>query len=389
MRPDRAKRNRAGRRTSVAISAGMLAVSLALSASPDPSNLYTFTGGLSYNSGDGASPLGGLVDGKNGALYGTTSAGGGSYGGTVFALTPPATSGGPWTESILYNFSLPGSGDASLPVWGLITSQNGTLYGTTMFGGPTSGCLGNGCGTVFSLTPPATLGGAWTENVLYGFAGGSDGESPTASVIFGPNGTLYGATYGGGGTGCAAALNVGCGTVFVLIPPAIFGGAWTENLIYSFSGGTDGGNPYSSLILGPNYTLYGTTIYGGASNNGTVFALTPPATSGGAWGESVLHAFKRTGTGDGAAPYAALLLAKDGALYGTTEAGGAVGIGTIYKLKPPASLGGVWTEGLISLAGVPDAANSYAGLFAKNGTLYGTTFSGGVSNAGTVFEVTP
>jgi hypothetical protein len=174
--------------------------------------------------------VGGLIADATGALYGTTDFGGGTgcSCGTVFKLTPPATSGGPWTETVLYSFT--GGSDGAFPN-GLIADASGALYG--ILGGGGTGCR---CGTVFKLTPPTTAGGSWTETVLYSFTGGADGASPEAGVIADATGALYGTTVEGGGTVCAPLPVPGCGTMFKLTPPGATGGPWTETVLHSFAG---------------------------------------------------------------------------------------------------------------------------------------------------------
>ena len=177
----------------------------------------------------------GLVLDASGALYGTTTEGGnlvcalntaGTGCGTVFKLTPPSTTGTAWTKTVLHSFS--GSDGAFVTadlVFGtgaagvaerhgarVAIAPDGALYGTTNFGGNTS-CPPFGCGTVFKLTPPSTAGGAWTETVLYRFAGGNDGAFPGVA-FFGTDGALYGTTGAGGNTGCPPNPGEGCGTVF-------------------------------------------------------------------------------------------------------------------------------------------------------------------------------
>lgn len=123
--------------------------------------------------------------GKGGVLYRTTSGG----AGTVFKLRPPASPGGARTETVLHNFVYPSEGYN--PLAGVIGS-GGVLYGTTQYGG--TGCPDPSCGTVFSLTPPAAPGDAWTEATLYSFTGGSDGLYPRGGVVISKSGVLYGAT---------------------------------------------------------------------------------------------------------------------------------------------------------------------------------------------------
>ena len=190
-----------------------------------------------------------------------------------------------------------------------MTVGNGVLYGTTAFGGA------GGFGNVFSLTPPAAAGGAWTEDVLYTFAGG-DGFSPFGSVVIGADGVLYGTTYLLGPSKH--------GTVFSLTPPVAPGGDWTEATLHAFSGyaagSTDGGDPSAPVVIGAGGILYGTTTYGGTYGVGTIFSLTPPAAPGGSWSEDILHNFG--GPGDGTEPIAGLAIGSGSVLYGTTYSGG-------------------------------------------------------------------
>ena len=131
--------------------------------------LYNFRGGR-----DGNSPVG-LAANGSGVLYGTTFGGGDSGAGTVFSLTPPASSGGEWHKSVVYSFT--GLPDGSGPIGG-VSIDGGLIYGTTKFGGAAGPDCACGCGTVFSLTPPDSRGGAWAETVLYRFSGGSAGSGP-------------------------------------------------------------------------------------------------------------------------------------------------------------------------------------------------------------------
>ncbi|HLW69023.1 MAG TPA: choice-of-anchor tandem repeat GloVer-containing protein [Candidatus Binataceae bacterium] len=336
-----------------------------------------------YNFPSTGSPAGVIVD-KSGNLYGTTP----GPGGSVFSLTPPAVAGDPWGVTIIHEFPSSGSDDGSNPVASLLAGR-GALFGTTQDGGASN------LGTVFEVTPPATAGGSWGESVLYSFTGGSDGSQPVASLIADSSGILYGTAQLGGASGL--------GTVFSLKPPSS-AGPWTESVLHSFTGGSDGSQPVAGLVADRSGTLYGTTQFGGASNSGTVFALTPPPISGGAWSESVLYAF--TGINDGGEPLAGLLLAPNGALYGTTLEGGQrfqafcssnKGCGVVFKLTPPTTPGGLWTESVLHRflgedVGSSDGSSPAGSLLAgPAGTLYGTTLSGGGSSfgEGTVFKLTP
>jgi len=171
-----------------------------------------------------------------------------------------------------------GDGEYPYPHGHLVFDSNGAMYGTTAGGGTSYN------GTVFQLIPPTVSGGAWTENVLYRFTGGSDGRQPSTGVVFGQDGALYGTTYNGGGT--PQACGGGCGVVFKLTPPGVAGGAWTQSVLYAFQGVFDGQAP-GQVVFGPNGTLYGTTPSGGPAFGpcrrigcGTVFQLTPPTKKG-------------------------------------------------------------------------------------------------------------
>jgi uncharacterized repeat protein (TIGR03803 family) len=209
---------------------------------------------LSFNGGNGAMPIGGLLFDAAGNLYGTASNGGSSDLGTVFKLTP--STGGAWRSTVLYNFD---NYDGEHPAGGLILDVSGNLYGTTGEGG-------SGFGTVFELKP--AVGGGWTESVLSQFDGGTEGGYPCQNLIFDSAGNLYGTTNIGGANNY--------GTVFELTPGA--GGAWTETVLYSFrslSGGADGYSPAGGVVRDAAGNLYGTTTAGGTHEAGTVFELTP------------------------------------------------------------------------------------------------------------------
>ena len=310
---------------------------------------------------DGNYPYAGLIFDAAGNLYGTTSAGGTNSAGTVFELTPAG--GGTWTEKVLHNF---GSGtDGKTPYAGLIFDAAGNLYGTTLAGGT------NGAGTVFELTPAG--GGTWTEKVLWSFGNGTDGYSPSGSLIFDAAGNLYGTTQYGG-----TSIS---GTVFELTPAA--GGTWTEKVLWSFGSGADGAYPPDGLIFDAAGNLYGTAYHGGAHGYGTVFELTPAG--GGTWTEKVLWSF---GNGmDGGYPESGLIFDAAGNLYGTTFSKGSDGGGTVFELTPAA--GGTWTEQVLHNFGSgTDGAKPYAGLVLDAaGNLYGTTYLGGSYGGGTVFRL--
>ena len=253
------------------------------------------------------------------SLYGADLGGNGS----VYRLTPPATAGGKWTQTTLYTF--PGGSGGSLPGRSLAVGAGSTLFGVTIQGGYVGGCGYYGCGTVFSLTPPAQAGAPWTERILHGFeAWIGDGATPIAGVVIGAGGVLYGTT-------SAGPYDHGSGTVFSLTPPTVPGAPMAETILHVFAqSGGDGTSP-NALVRGPNGVLYGTTQSGGASNYGTVFELAPPASPGGSWTETILYSF--TDGADGLEPDG-LTIGPDGTLYGTTEIGGTGARGTVFALTP-------------------------------------------------------
>ena len=250
-------------------------------------------------SGDGVQPASGLLD-VDGTLYGTTVYGGASGAGTVYTIT---TSG---SEKVLYSFT--DGTDGGFPSAGLIAVKS-TLYGTTAFGGDLS-CTGEepGCGTVYSISASGS------EHVLHSFSGGSDGEIAEAGVTA-VNGMLYGTTAFAGSAKCG--FGEGCGTVYRMST------AGKEKVLYNFVSGTDGANP-SADLLDVNGTLYGTTLNGGAGCGGgtgynhgcgTVYSITTSGT------EKVLHRFTSSSESDGIRPFGSLV-EMNGTLYGTTYFGG-------------------------------------------------------------------
>jgi uncharacterized repeat protein (TIGR03803 family) len=306
--------------------------------------LHSFAGG----STDGANPFGGLIQGTNGNFFGTTSQGGASNAGTAFQVT---STGG---LSIVQAFAA-GTAEGAYPYGGLIQGTDGNFYTTTSQGGASS------LGTVIQLTPAGAV------TVLHTFTGGSaDGAIPRSGLIQGTNGNFYGTTSQGG------ASNLG--TVIQLTP------AGTVTVLHAFTGGNaDGANPEADLIQGTDGNFYGTTFSGGASYAGTVFQVTPT----GAF--TILHTFAG-GRADGAYPFAGLVQGTDGNFYGTTYSGGASNAGTVFQLTPTGTLTILHTF----VGGSADGSYPFAGLIqGTDGNLYGTTSQGGASNAGTVFQITP
>ena len=339
-------------------------------------------------------------------------------------LAASAASAATPQEIVLYSFQ--GGNDGAFPSSNLIADKQGTLYGTTEFGG-TGLCTDTdgfviGCGTVFKLTKPAKSGGKWTESVLYSFQGFLIGSSdlrdsgyPQAGLAIDVAGNLYGTNSGG------TVYSYDSGNVFELSPPATSGGAWTETILYTFLGGYDGAAPRAGVIFDAKGRLYGSTSTGAPLTGGTVFRLTPPTQSGGAWTETILYDF--AGGTDGENP-AGVLLNSKGNIFGTTSGGGSFGIGdqytnswygggTAFELSPTLSSTKPWTETQAfvfppcyenpsdgSACGTSTQPESSL-IFDASGNLYGTTEFGGAIltcgdyrdytdlGCGTVFQLVP
>jgi len=325
---------------------------------------------FSATSSDGATPYSALVNDGAGNLYGTTNEGGVHGFGTAFELSP--RQGGGWTETVLRSFDNSGTGGA-YPYGDLLLDHAGNLYSTTGTGGST------GDGVVFELSP--RQGGGWTETVLHTFAfNGTDGADPGfVNLIFDGAGNLYGTTTEGG--------IYDVGTVVKLTPQGA-GGGWGETVIYNFGLGADGAIPYAGLVMDSAGNLYGTTVIGGIHGWGTAFELSPDGSGG--WTEKVLHSFNRNGS-DGAQPFSSLVFDTAGNLYGITNLGGIHDSGTAFQLSPNSN--GTWTERVLHSFGGNNGDGSvpFAGLIIDSaGNLYGTTEFGGIYYAGgTVFELSP
>jgi uncharacterized repeat protein (TIGR03803 family) len=390
--------------------------------------LHEFLGGA-----DGATPYTPLILGQDGNFYGTTAGNGGRDFGTVFQLTPESE------EQVIHEFS--GGSDGAAPMGGLLAGPNGVFYGTTVEGGDMS-CETVGCGTVFELIPAS---GTYQERVLHAFGESArDGLNPYDSLIAGSDGSLYGTTqFGGqhgfdgiaykltpsdrgftysiiyefrvrhGGEYPAAGLTIdpsgalygtasvggrfdspgecgeGCGAVFKLTPN---GRSYRAQTLYEFRGSPDGAMPRAKLLADGTGAFYGTTSYGGVSPSsgcpsgcGTVFKLTP---NGSGYAETVIYRFQPNG--DGAVPMSPPIEGPDGTLYGTTEYGGTGGNGTIYSLTPNGS-GGFTEQVLFDRFGGRSGTHPFAAvLLGPSDQLFGTASAGGrgcgeQSGCGTVF----
>jgi len=366
--------------------------------------LYSFTGGT-----DGGQPWSvALVFDQAGNLYGTTE-GGGLYGaGTVFELSPGPNG---WTETVIYNFT--GGSDGATPMGGVVFDASGNLYGTAHSNG-------NGSGTVFELTPS---GGIWTLSVLHSFVGyPTDGELPSAGLTLTPAGNLVGVTQFGGKYWGGV-----CGTVFQLTPS---GSSWSYGVFAQFNC-ANGQWPEDAVIADAYGDVYGTTYQGGRPGYGNVFEAFPGGgimsfhafnwkgpnspdsgvvgCGGGIWpglcattseggkyydgavvkvvpyhGLTVLHAFSGS---DGATPCGGLSYDAAGNLYGVTWAGGPSNNGTVFEITPALKK---WPfKSLYAFSGADGSEPHTTLVFDNQGNLYGTTYAGGASNQGVVFEITP
>ncbi|MFI5337953.1 MAG: choice-of-anchor tandem repeat GloVer-containing protein [Opitutales bacterium] len=328
------------------------------------------------------------------------------------------------TLTTLYRFQGPIHADGQFPVSssGLIRDATGVLYGTTESGGIGNQCTVaarralsvcgitkpdakpdqgiGGLGTVFRVAPPVMGSMAWREQVIYSFHGGADGEEPIAGLVRGEGGVLFGTTPFGGSAD---------GTVFMLTPPLVPNGTWSENILHRFTGGPDGAFSYGGLLLdGMTGALYGTTAGGGENGNcdgcGTVYQLTP---SGDGWIESIIYSLKGF---DGFFPLAGLLRDRVGALWTTAESDGNYDQGSIFRLTPgqaappPPARGTVpdfasvtWNETTIySFPGYLWSATPGYGapVQVDTGEVIGTTVEGGdyrfcQNGCGTVYKMIP
>src|SRR5580704_11675872 len=306
----------------------------------------------------------------------------------MLSLAMPASAG--WKEKVLYSFQ-GGTNDGAFPVGGVVFDSQGDLYGVLQdYGQGSCAPIGNECGAVYQLTPPAQKGGTWTETLIYEFQGevANDGESPNSGLLIDSQGNLYGVTaYGGTGDCVLLGVKAGCGTVYELSPPKEKGAAWRKTILYSFPTAKQGYLPNGDLVFDSAGNLYGATMFGGGKGTtcdpfyqycGAAYELSPPKTKGGKWTETVLHSFAG-GTG-GANPNGGLVLDIKGAIYGTTFGGGnesgecgTAGCGTVFKLVPPSAKGEPWTMKILDRFNGQDGATPAAGvIFDQKGNLYGT-----------------
>jgi len=354
--------------------------------------LYRFTGQQ-----DGATPYAGVIRDDDGNLYGTAVRGGdlscnrGFGCGVVFKINSAGV------QTPLHAFTGGTEGALIDSSGGVVRDQGGNLYGTAPYGGdpdcPVPG--GGGCGVVYKIDSQGTYSVIHTFN-------GADGFTPYQGLLLGSDGYLYDTTFQGGGDGCGG---FGCGVVFKMDRqgneaflhsfqetsewslPSSFGTPARDNEgnlyvtttdgsqgfvlkvdpqgnetdLYPFTGGADGGDPPSGVVLDGAGNVYGPTSSGGTNGRGVIFKVDAMGN------ETVLYSF--TGAADSGTPYGHLIRDAHGNLYGTTFSHS----GVIYKLYP----GGHLTV-LYTFQGSTDGGHPYSGLFRdRNGNLYGTASDGG------------
>ena len=350
----------------------ILAAAALLSAAPLCAQGASLTTLLAFDGSNGAYPNGDLAFDATGNLYGAASGdlalGGTVYNGTVFKLTQAAN----WAPSTVVTFTGP---NGSWPRSGVLFDATGNAFGTTATGGP-RGLYPDG--TAYEIFAATARLHTVTQFLATVNGAGAAGSQPKANLIFGADGNLYGTTSGGssGGQGCTYR----CGTVFRLDHSL----NWHLTTLVTFKG-SDGADPQSRLLFDSAGNLYGTTIFGGANDMGTVFRLSPPAAGHTAWKLTTLATFDGS---NGAYPYPGVVADAAGNLYGTTNAGGANSDGTVFKLKKSAK----WAlSSLVTFDGSNGVGPRGALAFDTAGNLYGTT-SGVVDgsnpvNNGTVFKL--
>lgn len=315
--------------------------------------LYSFTGGA-----DGASPSAALAQGVDGNFYGTAYSGGATNAGTVFQITP----GGAFNLIAPLSVTNGANPDAAL-----IQAGDGSWYGATDDGGPFT----NVEYAAYDLVGYATLFRVTTNGELtaeYCFAN-TNGARPE-TLALGPDGSFYGTTLWGGNLPSSPKL-LGYGTIFHLATNGVL------TTLYAFKGGADGGWPYAGLVLGKDGSFYGNTFNGGELfyNYGVIFRISPGGTY------TNLHTFDGS---DGANPVGSLIQGSDSNLYGTTSgAGGGPYLGSVFEI----STNGAFAP-LHTFTGTADGKFPFGALLqASDGTFWGTTSAGGAYGKGTIFRL--
>ncbi len=308
--------------------------------------IYRFSG-----LGDESNPLAALIQGSDGNLYGTTAGGLSFQYGTVFKLTLDGT----LTTLFVFTFDPTTQTwlDGNSPQAALVEGPDGNFYGTTTGGGRQNG--GNyAFGTIFKMSPAGDLLGSYPG---YGF---NDIAIPNAPLVTGTDGAFYSTCYNSGG---------GVGAVYQ------FSAAGVVTVLHSFNDTPDGGTPNGGLVLGRDGNFYGTTEYGGTSHLGTVYRISQEGTY------EELISFDNS---NGAQPFGQMIQATDGNFYGTTVSGGSLLNGTVFQLTPAGVLTTVYN---FTYSGSDGAQPKGTLVQGADGRLYGTTQAGGLYGFGTVFTL--
>lgn len=312
--------------------------------------IHDFTGGK-----DGGIPGYTLAADDTGHFFGTASSGG-SGAGVVFELSKKKSA---WEVKPLYDFS----DTDGQPGWG-VTLSGGAIYTNAHY----ASVLGGPCGSALQLSPKAGAARAKeTETLMHTYVKSQDG-CPTGNLTVDPSGNVFGVTQDGGANGW--------GSIVEFVPSD---SGWTENILYSFTGGGDGGAPYSELVRDNNGNFYGTASACASNCAGTAFELSP---SDSGWTYHVLHIFK--GGKDGGQPVAALTFDAEGNLYGATSGWGSKPGGTVFRLSPS---GGSWKFSTLATMTGSDGPVAALTLDAT-GHIYGTNFMDGADGYGSVFSLT-
>ncbi len=306
----------------------------------------------------GELPTAGITFDQQGRIYGTAAGTGLENHGEVYRL---AREGEGWIYSPLYSFGSQRHQDGDEPFAGVVFGPDGVLYGTTYEGGTT------GHGTVYSLQPPPTACHAvtcpWLSTIVYNFTGETDGAYPEfGNLIFDHAGNIYGTTYAGG--------SFDDGVVFKLTRS---GGGWTESVIWSFTGGSDGANPFGGVIFDSAGNLYGTT-------QGAVYELSPTQSG---WTETTLYSFTDPANGPGAS---GLIWDGQGDLFGITGGGFEGNNSVVYELTPQ---NGRWSFSVLQNFGLQNIGPVAPPTFDSQGNLYGPIPTYPSNGLGEIFKLTP
>ncbi len=325
--------------------------------------LYEFKG---QASGDGAYPHGRLAFDAKGNIYGTTQSGGTNGTGTVYELTHGSSG---WKEKVLYTFSASGQTDGSNPSAGMVIASDGTMYSTAANGGA------YGAGAAFSLKKTSK---GWKQTVIHSFNYPADGGFLYDGLMADAAGNLYGVAPSGG--------TAGYGVVYRLSQTKK---GWVETVIYNFTNqnGDGSGLYWIDLISDSAGNIYGATSFGGTNTTGTVWELVH-SKSKKTYSEKILYEFGTSGGGDGNNPYGGLVMDSKGNLYGTTLNGGTDNFGAVYKV---AKSGKKWQETVLhSFVGGTDGEQPTGNLYIDStDKLYGLAETGGKSNLGIAYRITP